>query len=327
MKERILITGGLGFVGIQLAYWLPEDTELVVTDIRLPSELEHEFLASSGRIPTFKLLNVLELDQLVELLEAERIGHVIHGAAVTNGYGDDPVRQAAAARLNVGGTLNILEAALKVGSVSSLLFLSSSGVYIGQAPENGELQKEDGNFPLEMLYSVSKRSAEMVLDYFHGVSDMRIASARLGSVYGPFEMPTATRQGLSQMGQLVSALHRGQKIKLYGGDITRDWVYGKDLAQAAYQMIQAAQWNYPVYNFGSGKSSSLQDIAGVFQEQGLAVEWAAQAEDADIAMTDASWRAGLDISRLFADTGYTPTTTIEDGIAELVRIEKSILNK
>lgn len=327
MKERILITGGLGFVGIQLAYWLPADTEVVVTDIRPPSELEQQFLSSSGRIPAFRLLDVLDIDQIAELLESERVSHIIHGAAVTNGYGDDPARQAAAARLNVGGTLNVLEAALKLGTVSALLFLSSSGVYIGQVPENGGLQREEGNFPLEMLYSVSKRSAEMVLDYFHGVSEMRIASARLGSVYGPFEMPTATRQGLSQMGQLVRAQHQGQKIRLYGPEITRDWVFGKDLALAAYRLLQVPRWNYPVYNFGSGTSVSFRDIADCFQDQGLAVEWAARPEEADVVMTDASWRAGLDMSRLLADTGFTPKTTIADGITDLMRIEKSILNK
>jgi len=327
MKERILITGGLGFVGIQLAYWLPGDMEILVTDIRPPSELEQEFLSSCGRVPAFKRLDVLDMNQLVELLETERVNHIVHGAAVTNGYGDDPARQAAAARLNVCGTLNVLEAAQKVGSVSALLFLSSSGVYIGQAPENGELQKEDGNFPLEMLYSVSKKSAEMVLEYFHGVSEMRIASARLGSVYGPFEMPTATRQGLSQMGQLARALHQGRVIKLYGGEITRDWVFGRDLAQSVYHLLQVPNWNYPVYNFGSGFSVSFQDIAGAFQDQGLAVEWAARAEEADVAMTAASWRAGLDMSRLFADTGYIPKTAVAEGIAELIRVETSILNK
>src|SRR6056297_3242893 len=132
MKERVLITGGLGFVGMQLAYWLPGDMELVVTDIRPPTELEQQFLGSGGRVPSYRLLNVLDLSELTELIETEKITHIIHGAAVTNGYGDDPVRQAAAARLNVCGTLNVLEAALKVGTVTSLLFMSSSGVYIGQ---------------------------------------------------------------------------------------------------------------------------------------------------------------------------------------------------
>jgi len=324
MKQKVLITGGLGFVGMQLAYWLPETYKIVVTDVREPREIERRFLSSRQEPVDCRILDVLDFRSMHRLFEDERINHVIHAAAVTSGYEDSPQGRAWAARLNVGGTLNVLEASLRTKGLQSLLFMSSSGIYIGSEPAAGQAQREEGDFPLESLYAVTKRASEILLEQVKSGPEVRIASARLGSVYGPLEMSTATRQGISQIGRLARALKEGSPVKLYGPDITRDWIYGRDLADCAGRLLSTGRWNYSVYNFGTGRPVSFIQIARIFSELGLQVEWTEQPDEADVVMTDASWRAALDMSRLKADTGFEPGMSIEQAIRDLCERESKL---
>lgn len=325
MKQRVLITGGLGFVGLQLALWMPPEYDIVITDIRDPHKEEEQLLSLRIAETVFRRLDVMDHQAVLEILSTERITHVIHGAAVTSGYENDAVLKARAARLNVGGTLNVLEACQKQPSVESLLFLSSSGIYIGNVPENGCTQAEDGNFPLDSLYAATKRASEIVLEQCVSEKGVRAASLRLGSVYGPLEMPTSTRQNLSQIGRLARAIHEGRKLRVYGKQISRDWISGTDLAAAVYKLLKAGQWNHAVYNLGTGISTAFEEIVDCFRQHGLQAEWTDSEACTDLAMTSGSWRAALDISRLKDDTGFVPQVSISEGIAKLLEIEQKVM--
>lgn len=324
MRKRVLITGGLGFVGLQLAYWLPSEYDVVVADIRTPNILECNFLASRGREVRYSFLDVMDMAKVADLVNEQKITHIIHGAAVTNGYEEDPVAQASAARLNVSGTLNMLQASQASSDVQSMLFLSSSGIYIGTIPGNGEMQPEEGDFPLDNLYSVTKRTSEMLIHWFNSEGGKKFASVRLGSVYGPLEQPTATRQGISQMGRLLQAVSGSRPLKLYGKDITRDWIFGEDLAFAVSSLFSTEKWNHSVYNLGSGVSVSFGRLVECFEGLGLQAEWVDMPENADIAMTPDSFRAAQDMSRLKSDTKFVPSVNILDGIRRMFEIENSI---
>ena len=313
---NVLVTGGLGFVGINLVRDLAQvDTVTVIAaDIHEPSADQQATLRSAGSHIRLARLDVCDREAYRALVAAECITHIVHAAAITPSDVQERDQAPLVTDVNLGGSLNALAVGYEQPAVERVLLISSSGVYGFENNEAIELQDEAGPLALNNLYAITKYSAELLAERYSTLSSKWMASVRLGSVYGPFEQPGESRQHVSQVQRMTNFMQAGHSLRLYGPEVARDWVYTTDVSAAIYALLTAPHWSYPTYNIGAGAAITLREMADAFQQLGLRVEWVSDPAEADIAMLDSNWRAALSIERLKADTGFNPQYSFKDGL-------------
>jgi UDP-glucose 4-epimerase len=321
---RILITGALGFVGINLVRTLAAKpaTTVVAADLHDPDERAQRFLAPVAAHVGFARLDVTDRAAFAALVEHADITHVIHGAAVTPSLDEERKRTTKIVDINLGGMLNALDATVRHSSVARLIFLSSSGVYGLSGQRASGTIGEDAPLELDNLYAITKRSGELLAMRYASLHDKPIASVRLGPIYGPMERTTASRPRLSAPGQLLGALRAGRSISVAGREVVRDWTYAGDVGEALWALLKAPIWRHGVYNLSYGKSVRLGELVDAFVEQGLDASWCEDVKEADVKMQPEQTRTSMSVARLLADSGYAPTSSPSDGVARSVALEE-----
>ena len=333
---RILLTGAGGFVGSNVAGVLSATlggtpaaggqpgARLIAADLTPPGEERRRLLAPFGEHIMWVTLDVRNRAALRELVVREGVTHIVHGAAITALPVEEAARAVEIVDVNLGSTINVLAAAAGAPQVERVLVLSSSGVYA--VPQHGRLgkgarQPEEGELALEGLYSITKRSSELLAARFAQLTGKKIAAVRLPAVYGPLEKPSATRPGTSTMHRLMEALRDGRAITVAGPQVGRDWTYVADAGAAIAQLLAAPAWHSSVYNVSCGHRYTFRQVVAAFAAHGLQATWVSGEEHADVAMHPGHERLPLDIRRLRRDTGFTPRYDLTDGIAAWLAAE------
>ena len=329
---RILLIGARGFVGSNiagvLAVTLAAGTpggRLIAADLGPPGEETRRLLAPVADHMTWVALDVRDRDRLRELVVGEGVTHIVHGAAITALPEEEAARAVEIVDVNLGSTLNVLAVAAAAPGVQRVLVLSSSGVYA--VPPHGKLgkgarrQPEEGELALDGLYSITKRSGELLAGRFAQLTGKKMAAVRLPAVYGPLEKPSATRPGTSTVHKLMEALRRRQAITVAGPQVGRDWTYVADAGAAIAQLLAAPEWHYSVYNVSCGHRYTFREVVAAFAVHGLEATWVSGEEHADVAMRPSHERLPLDTRRLRQDTGFTPQYDLAGGIAAWLAAE------
>jgi nucleoside-diphosphate-sugar epimerase len=297
---KILVTGAGGFLGLNLLRHLaqahPEAT-IIAADLH---PLEPEAI--------FQALDVRDPRACLDVLASHRPTHIVHGAAVTLTE-ETPAAAELTRNVNFQGTENVLRAALAAGSVQRCVLLSSSGVY---SQNSDAACDEDHPLDLRDAYTKSKRGAEMLM------GDLPVVAARIGSAYGPFEHPRATRPRVSLIRRLLDFLHAGRPVRVAGTDFCRDWTYAMDIAAGLDGLLFSPTLNHRIYNVSSGWPVSAREVLEILIEQGLQVEWTRD-EEADMVLDPRDSRKPLSIERLRRDTGFQPRFDFRTGLASLIK--------
>ncbi|MEU8267650.1 NAD-dependent epimerase/dehydratase family protein [Sphaerisporangium sp. NPDC049002] len=219
---RILVTGGAGFIGSTLVDRLLADGHevAVVDDL---SSGERGNLASAEGNPRFQLheLDIREpaLNGLMTEWRPEVVCHLAAQISVRASVAD-PVFDA---RLNVGGTVNVLEAARTAGA-RKVVYASSVAVYGRPAviPVPGDAAT-DARSP----YAASKLSGEIYLSMYRALHGLEYTTLVLSNVYGPRQSPVGEAGVVSIF---TDALLRGAPTVVYGdGSQTRDYIFVDDV--------------------------------------------------------------------------------------------------
>jgi UDP-glucose 4-epimerase len=322
-KMKILVTGGLGFVGLHLARLCAEKgAEVIVADILEPTDQIRAFLAPVlGRV-RLRPLDVRQRDPFEALVRDEAIGHIVHAAAMTPDYGTEQSQMDRVLEVNLVGAINAILAAARAPLVEQFILLSSSGLY--GAPQGGPpaLQHETDALDLGNLYTITKYSAELLLQRCRELCGKRMAAVRLASIYGEMERPTGSREHMSHIQQLHDARLAGRRVRVAGPAVERDWMYAGDMAEGIWALLGASRWNHPVYNLGSGQALPFDNIVALFARFGLQHTWVDDPQQADIAMQPHQARAPLDTSRLQTDTRLdlpgSPANRLEHYLSKVV---------
>ncbi|MBI9044166.1 MAG: NAD(P)-dependent oxidoreductase [Anaerolineaceae bacterium] len=314
---KILVTGGLGFVGINIVKSLAASGigEIVVGDVLDYDAAMQDFLSKYQDRILVTYLDIRNREAVLDLFSSEKITQVVSAAAITPNLEQENQQPEFVVDVNLNGTVNILNACLK-NDVDQMLYCSSSGVYPPISSAKNQIQKEAGPLELDNLYAVTKYSSELLTQQFAKISGSgrRMASVRISSIYGPMEQPKISRQHTSQMFKLKEAWQKKKQLKLYGPHVKREWTYAADVGAAIQALFRAENWNYEVYNIGFGKAYSFSEVIALYESQGLKVEWVGQAEDADISMTAERARSAMSVEQLIKDTGFQPEISLEEGI-------------
>ena len=313
---KILIFGGTGFVGINIAAALLARGHSVTLFDRtaLPCAAQRVF-AGYGDFPTVVQGDVTE-PQSVEKIVAGGYDAIILGAAITAG----PVRDAAdpqtILQVNLLAQLPILMAARRSG-VGRIINLSSAAAYGAAAFRHALLDEETACDPIS-LYAITKYASEKVSARLAALWQFDIISVRLSAVFGPWERATGLRDTPSAQMQIVAALQRRGEATLSRPGI-RDWIYAPDVADAVTLLIEAAKPKHGLYNISTGREWSAlqwgQDLAAL--HPGFVCRLAEPGEVPTVDLHSDADRAPLSVSRLEQEFGWRARFGCADSAADL----------
>lgn len=297
---RVLLTGGTGFVGLNIVSALRRAGHDVVATGHAPPATG---FVDAEPGATWRTLDVRDAAAASDLLREVRPDVVIHGAAVTTAAARDGEAALATAAVNVMGTLHVLEAALGAG-VGRFVHLSSASVY-GGATRVGRPLDEEASIPQpETAYAVTKYAAERLILRAGTLRGAAVTVARLGSVFGRFEHDTGLRDTLSPIHQVMHAAWTGKAVILPRPG-PRDWVYAPDVAEAIAMIAAAPQLPEPVYNISSGQVWSVAEwCAALAARRPFAWRLAARSETPTIDYHGAEDRPPLETARAARDLGF-----------------------
>lgn len=300
--EKVIVTGGAGFIGSHLAEELARrGYQVTILDDLSTGEMENikELLKKGG--VQFIQDSITNFSLLKELFQGAI--YVFHQAALPSVPRSvkDPL---AASEVNITGTLNVLLAA-RDNKVRKVVYASSSSVY-GDTPT---LPKKEDMVPHpQSPYAVSKLAGEHYCRVFQEVYGLATACLRYFNVYGPRQNPDS--QYAAVIPRFIRWASEGSPLIIFGdGEQTRDFTFIADAVEAD---ILAAESNASgVFNIGRGKSITINELAKlVIKLTGNNVEPVHQEpREGDIRHSLA------DISKA-KTLGYEPRYNLEEGLEE-----------
>lgn len=303
----ILITGGAGFVGINVAGTLADRGEAVVLfgPAPPPPAALTWLRAKPGRVEV-AVGDVTHAEDLDAVIARHGIERAIHGAAITADFH----REARAARdifsVNVLGTIEMLEAALR-HRLRRVVHLSTGSIFGAAGRASPALDEQTSPAIPETMYGISKYAAERTGLRYRGTRGLNLTVVRLGTVFGPWEYDTGARDTLSIQLQLLGAAERGEAAAVNvtaGGD----WVYATDVARGLTAMLDLPASPEPVYHLSAGMAWSVEDWCERLRRRYPSFQCRVtdRAEECTIGRNSPLPRSPMLIERMRRDTGYAP---------------------
>ncbi len=309
----ILITGGLGFLGCNLAKLLCDAGEEVLLTSNRNTEIPpliQPYLAENLRIAS---LDITSRKAVSHLIDAHPMDAIVH-AAVRSEKGNTTLYQAL--DVNVTGTINVLEAAHRA-SIQRVLFISSEAVYQGMAQTTPFKEEEKLLITSDRFVPGTKKAGEILCLMYAQQYGMEAVSVRLTRVWGPLY------KGIRNLpGHMVERAAQGLAIELGRYDPTEahDFIYAKDAARAMMLLLKVPRLRHRIYNLGYGKLTSVGAFADAIKQL---------LPDAEVHLGDSSGpltstrtpmdiHACVDISRLREETGFAPEYDVRRGVEHYV---------
>ena len=324
-NKTILITGGAGFIGSNLAFYFQDNfpkSKIIIFDrFRSESTFSNGNLQSFGHYKNLigyrgdTVCGNLNSAKDLALLDEYSFDYIFHEAAIsdTRVYDQEIVMQT-----NVNSFYYFLEKAKKDNAV--LVYASSAATY-GSMPSPQTVGKESPENP----YGFSKYAMDQIAyRYIRENPAMNIVGLKYFNVYGAREFfKDKTASTVIQFGHQILA---GKAPRLFEGSdkIVRDFVYIKDVIQANIKACDAKKSG--VYNVGTAKPRSFQDIADILQKE-LGTDYGT--DYFPNPFTGYQMHTQADISTSEEFLGYEPEWELEEGIKdylpEIIRMYKEEL--
>ena len=318
---NVLITGGTGFIGLNLAEALLARGDRVALFGLEPPPLNAKpaFAKLPGRVIA-ALGDVRDEAALDRIFHEAEIDHVIHAAVVTSGPARERRDPRAILDTNILGTMAVLQAAQR-HPVRRLVYLSSVAVYGTNAYTSEPLTEERTHPQPDNLYSITKYAGERTALRIKNVSGLDVVAARVGPTFGRWERQTPFRDPMSPQYQtLVHALEQaGREIVLPRPGL-RDWVYASDVAQGVLLMLDAPRLNHEVYNVGSGFRWAVDDWCRRLATRypGLQHRLSNDPAECTVDLFGPLDRGPLSIDRLNHELGYRPRYDLDAAFTDLM---------
>lgn len=298
---KVLVTGGAGFIGSHITDRLIDNgLEVVVLDDLSTGKREH--IHPRARLHRADIGE----EAIHEFFARERFDCVDHHAAQMNVRRsvDDPVFDA---RVNILGSLNLLQAAAATG-VKKFVFASTGGAIYG---EQVTFPADESHQTCPMSpYGVAKLAVEKYLAFYESVYGILYTALRYANVYGPRQDPHGEAGVVAIFSQ---RLLRQEPAVINGdGEQTRDFIYVDDVVQANVRAVTTDLRG--IYNVGSGIETSVNTLyahLATYTGMTLAPQHAP-------AKAGEQRRSVLDSRKLQDITDWTPKVSLEEGLRHTV---------
>lgn len=310
--KRVLITGGLGFVGSNLAIRLVEaGAQVTLVDAMLPlyggNLFNIEPIRDRVRVNFSDILDRNAMNYLVRGQDYifHLAGQVSHVDSVLDPFTDVDI--------NVNGTLSVLEACRKFNPEARIIFTGTRGQY-GPSVKLPVDESAPTN-PMGM-YAITNLTAEKIILMYHQVHHIPGICLRITNTYGPRHQMKHNRYGV--LNWFVRLALDNETIPVFGdGRILRDFLYVDDLTEALMMcgLTEAAYGD--IFNVGSGAAISFIDlVVKIIQIAGSGrYEYVPFTAERKALEPGDYWS---DITKIKSVVGWRPYVSLEDGLRRTI---------
>lgn len=328
--KKILVTGAAGFIGANLVMRLLESGEplRIVGLDNMNSYYDPALKEYRLRLIEAKAARQREQGgnwefvrgsiadrELVERVFAAEGFDIVVNLAAQAGVRYSIENPDAYMESNVMGFYNILEACRR-HPVKHLVYASSSSVYGGN--KKVPFSTDDRVDSPVSLYAATKKSNELMAHCYSKLYGIPATGLRFFTVYGPAGRPDMAYFGFTEK------LCRGEKIQIYNfGNCRRDFTYIDDIVEGVVRVMDGGPKS-PIYNIGGGQPENLLDFVQILQEELVRAGVLPQDYDFEAHKELVPMQPG-DVPETYADTsalerdyGFTPRTTLREGLRSFV---------
>jgi UDP-glucose 4-epimerase len=297
--KRVLVTGASGFVGRHVL------AQGLVAGVEVHGLSRTKRQSEGVQWWQGDLLDVDSIGQIISRIRPEGILHMAaDGVAYGAAYSRDVLRT------NVEGLANLLDS-VKAADITPHVVIAGSG--FEYAPQDRPLAEDDLVRP-NSIYGISKAAATQLAGIFAG--SFPITVLRFFSLYGPGEQEPRV------VPYVIAQARRGLPIELTPGEQMRDYTYVKDAAEGFWRSIAATAPSKEcrILNLASGTRITLRaflELLGrLLLEHGMTVDLRFGARPY---RSDELMNYTADIKKLRKELGWTPQTSLEDGLSETIK--------
>jgi len=309
--KKVLVTGGAGFIGSNVAEYLLErgDDVVIVDEVNDYYDptikegnlelLQKKMEGQEHRLSIYRG-DICDEEFMLDVFEKERPEWVCHMAARA---GVRPSIQDPYIYIhsNIRGTTNLMELSHKYG-VKNFVFASSSSVY-GGSTSTYFSEDENVDNPVSP-YAASKKACELLSYTYHHLYNLNVSALRFFTVYGPRGRPDMAPF------KFIDRVSRGLELQQFGdGSSSRDYTYIADIVDGIVRAIDRPH-PYEVFNLGKGNGTSLKEFIGLVQKHvGKKANIKLMPDQpGDVPYTCA------DVSKAYRLLGYRAKVSFEEGI-------------
>jgi len=296
---RVLITGAGGFVGsFTAALFAREGHEVTGLDRRArPLDPRHQ----APSVPTVEA-DIRDSRQVLDAVAASQAEGIVHAAAII-GQTDGAADPVAMYRINVDGTLAVLEAAR--AHRCRVVYVATATLY-GMHPDRHPLGEDERPEPVG-IYDTTKLMAETMAITYHKVFGLDVVAVRPGYVYGP---------GNSTGGYYLDRAFQDETIaEPIGADLPMDATYVRDLADGIYRAMTVRPITHRIFNITGGVLRTRGEVAAITRQ----LVPGARIDVGPGIPPHAHLRGPSKLDRAHAELGYAPRFTLEEGMADWLR--------
>jgi UDP-glucose 4-epimerase len=302
-NKKVIVTGGMGFIGSHLTERLLEDNEVTVIDNEATGKLENIKHLLNHKNLTLIKGSIVDLN-LTEIFQGK--DYVFHLAAIPSVPRSvkDPYSSNEA---NVTGTLNVLIAAKDAG-IKKVIFSSSSSVY-GDTPTLPK--REDMPVNPQSPYAITKATGEMYCKVFEELYELPTVCLRYFNVFGPRQDPNS--QYAAVIPKFITTILNDESPVIFGdGEQSRDFTFVKNVVDA--NILSCESDKTGIFNIACGRRITINQL----------VDYINEILGKNIKPISGNQRLG-DIKHSLADIsraktfGYNPENTFKEELAKVIK--------
>jgi UDP-glucose 4-epimerase len=307
--KSVLITGGMGFIGSNLAIELANaGAKVTVVDAMIPDYGGNEFnlhpVRDKIKINYCDIRDESAINYLVRGMDYvfHLAGQVCHVMSLYNPFPD--------IEINITGTAVLMEALRKFNKEAIVVYTGTRGQYGASVslPVNEEAPTNPKG-----IYEISNLTAEKIIKVYNDVHGVRSVLLRLSNIYGPRSQMKHSRFGVCNW--FVRLAMDNQKIQVFGdGSILRDFCHVDDCVEAILKAAITPEAHGEIFNVGSDIPVSFIELVKTIIKVGGSGGW----EYAEFSAERKAQEPGdfySDISKIERITGWRPKLALEEGLA------------
>jgi len=307
--KSVLVTGGLGFIGLNISQRLLElGANVTVLDNFMPTEISKQLSELLAHIK----VAIADIRDEEKVERVVRDQEVIFNLAGKSGAADSNKTPLNDLDINCRGQLTLLEACRSFNPGVAIVFPSSRLVY--GKPRYLPVDEKHALAP-ESIYAAHKLAVENYHLIYGRLYGIKATVPRISNPFGPFQAGEGRAYGIAN--SFIQAAVSGRPITLFGdGSQRRDYLYIDDLVEALLRAAYVPESRGRVYNIGDGQGTSLLELAEMavleagrgeivrvpWPEEYLAIETGDYLSDISLARQELGWSPGTDIREGIART-------------------------
>ncbi|MBK7271084.1 MAG: SDR family NAD(P)-dependent oxidoreductase [Flavobacteriales bacterium] len=304
MSQKVLITGGAGFIGSALSKHLQEQGHEIFVLDNLSFGRRHLAGVPDARFFEVDIRDTKAVKRVFDTARPEQVLHLaaVHFIPYCNEH------PAEAADININGTISVLDAAQHCGTVKQVFVASTAAVY---PIADGAMDENHPTGPMD-IYGTTKLATEKIASEFHLRTGIPTVIGRFFNAFGPNEtnphlFPEIQRQVLAG----------ARTLQLGNLDPKRDYIHTEDMSRAMAALLGMGLKGQDTFNIGRGIEYSVREVVEAFERQ-LGEKLRIEVDPARVRKVE-RMHLLADVSKLKSATGWEPKWGIDEGVGTLLK--------